>query len=42
MLGPSKPRHLDEPVAVSLEKLVPADDFYRHLEAKLVLLFMRR
>ena len=33
MLGPAKPRRLDEPIAVSLEDLVPADHFYRHLEA---------
>jgi hypothetical protein len=33
MLGPPKPRRLDEPIAVSLEDLVPADNFYRHLEA---------
>src|SRR5215207_10496274 len=41
MLGPSKPRRLDEPIAVSLEKLVPPDNFYRHLEAKLDLRFVR-
>src|SRR5436305_1901105 len=41
MLGPAKPRHLDEPIAVSLEELVPADNFYRHLEAKLDLNFVR-
>jgi transposase len=35
MLGPPKPRRLDAPVAVSLEDLVPRDDFYRHLEARL-------
>jgi hypothetical protein len=35
MLGRPKPRHLDVPVAVSLEALVPANHFYRHLEAKL-------
>ena len=35
MLGPAKPRRLDQPIAVSLEDLVPADHFYRHLEAKL-------
>jgi hypothetical protein len=35
MLGPAKPRHLDQPIAVSAEDLVPADNFYRHLEAKL-------
>ncbi|MDP9367882.1 MAG: transposase [Chloroflexota bacterium] len=41
MLGPSKPCHLDKPVAVSLEELVPPDHFYRHLEAKLDLGFVR-
>ena len=41
MLGPPKPRRLDEPVPVSLEALVPADHFYRHLEAKLDLGFVR-
>ena len=41
MLGPAKPRRLDEPIAVSLEDLVPADHFYRHLEAKLDLGFVR-
>jgi transposase len=41
MLGPPKPRHLDEPIAVSLEQLVPANHFYRHLEAKLDLSFVR-
>jgi transposase len=41
MLGPPKPRCLDEPVTVSLEALVPADHFYRHLEAKLDLSFVR-
>src|SRR5215213_9381350 len=41
MLGPAKPRRLDEPIAVSLEDLVPADHFYRHLEAKLDLSFVR-
>jgi transposase len=35
MLGPPKSRHRDEPVTVSLEDLVPRDNFYRHLEAKL-------
>jgi len=33
MLGPPKPRGLDEPIAVSLEGLIPQDNFYRHLEA---------
>src|SRR3954452_11619142 len=41
MLGPAKPRRLDEPIAVSLEELVPADHFYRHLEATLDLGFVR-
>jgi transposase len=41
MLGPPKPRRLDQPIAVSLEALVPADNFYRHLEAKLDLSFVR-
>jgi transposase len=41
MLGPPKPRRLDEPIAVSLEDLVPTDHFYRHLQAKLDLGFVR-
>jgi transposase len=41
MLGPPKPRRLDEPITVSLEHLVPAHHFYRHLEAKLDLSFVR-
>ena len=41
MLGPAKPRRLDEPIAVSLEDLIPANHFYRHLEAKLDLDFVR-
>jgi hypothetical protein len=41
MLGPVKPRRLDEPIAVSLEALVPRDNFYRHLETKLDLSFVR-
>ena len=41
MLGLPKPRRLDEPIAVSLEALVPADHFYRHLEATLDLDFVR-
>src|SRR3954449_412224 len=41
MLGPAKPRRLDEPIAISLEELVPRDHFYRHLEAKLDLGFVR-
>ncbi len=41
MLGPAKPRRLGEPIAVSLEQLVPANHFYRHLEARLDLGFVR-
>jgi hypothetical protein len=41
MLGPPKPRRLDEPIAVSLEDLVLPDHFYRLLEAKLNLGFVR-
>jgi transposase len=41
MLGPPKPRRLDQLIAVSLEDLVPRDHFYRHLEAKLDLSFVR-
>jgi len=41
MLGPAKPRRLDQPIAVSLEGLVPPSNFYRHLEAKLDLSFIR-
>src|SRR5215210_9266614 len=41
MLGPTKPRRLDEPIAVSLEDLVPDDHFYRHLEGTLDLSFVR-
>jgi transposase len=41
MLGPPKPRRLDDPIAVSLEDLVPPGNFYRHLEAKLDLSFVR-
>jgi transposase len=41
MLGPPKPRRLNEPIAVSLEGLIPADHFYRHLETKLDLSFVR-
>jgi transposase len=41
MLGPPKPRRLDEPVAVSLEDLLPQNNFYRHLEATLDLSFVR-
>jgi transposase len=41
MLGPPKPRRLDQPIAVSLEDLVPSIHFYRHLETKLDLSFVR-
>jgi transposase len=41
MLGPPKLRRLDEPIAVALEDLVPPDNFYRHLEAKLDLSVVR-
>ncbi len=41
MLGPAKPRRLDEPISVSLEELVPQRHFYRHLEATLDLGFVR-
>lgn len=41
MLGPPKLRHLDEPVTVSLEALIPPDHFYRHLDETLDLGFVR-
>jgi transposase len=41
MLGPPKVRALDRPVTISLESLVPADHFYRHLDADLDLTFVR-
>ena len=41
MLGPTKRRRLHEPIAVSLEDLVFANNFYRHLEAKLDLSSVR-
>ncbi len=41
MLGPPKPRRLDQPIAMSLEDLVPAANFYRQLEATLDLGFVR-
>jgi transposase len=41
MLGPPKLRALDQPVTVSLEQLVPANHFYRHLDATLDLSFVR-
>jgi transposase len=41
MLGPSKHRDLDRAVVVSLERLVPPDNFYRQLDAALDLTFVR-
>src|SRR3712207_6113835 len=41
MLGPPKLRCLDRPVLISLEDLVPRNHFYRHLEAKVDLGFVR-
>jgi len=41
MLGPVKSRDLDRPVLVSVETLVPEDDFYRQVEQKLDLSFVR-
>ena len=41
MLGPEKARDLGRPVLVSLEVLVPPDHFYRHLERRLDLSFVR-
>jgi transposase len=41
VLGPPKPRRLGDPIAVSLEDLVPPDNFYRHLEARFDLSFVR-
>jgi transposase len=41
MLGPPKLRCLDQPITVSIEDLVPAGHFYRHLEATLDLSFVR-
>lgn len=41
MLGPAKLRSVDQPITVSLEALVPADHFYRYLDAKLDLSFVR-
>ena len=41
MLGPRKQRCLDRSVLVSLEALIPRDHFYRHLETKLDLGFVR-
>ena len=41
MLGPAKPRQLGPPVIVSLDALVPRDHFYRHLDARRDLTFVR-
>jgi transposase len=41
MLGPPQSRRLDEPIAVSLDALVPRGHFYRHLERALDLAFVR-
>lgn len=41
MLGPPKPRQLDEPMLISLDDLVPQHHFYRHLERTLDLAFVR-
>jgi hypothetical protein len=35
MLGPAKPRLLDQTIAASLEDLIPRDQLYRHIEATL-------
>jgi transposase len=41
MLGPAHARDLGRPVAVSLDRLVPRDHFYRYLDARLDLDFVR-
>jgi transposase len=41
MLGPAKSRDLSRSIAVSLDRLVSRDHFYRHLEAGLDLGFVR-
>ncbi len=40
MLGPQKSRQLDDPIQGSLNELVPANHFYRHLERTLARLAM--
>ena len=40
MLGPPKPHRLDQPVAVSLEELIPTGHFCWHLGATLDLSFI--
>ena len=41
MLGPPKSRQLDDSIAVSLDELVPAGHFYRHLDRTLDRTFVR-
>lgn len=41
MVVPPRPHRFGEPVAASLEELVPPVHFYRHLEVKLALGFVR-
>ena len=41
MLGPATPRRLDKPRAVSREEFIPPTNFYRLVEAKLDLSFVR-
>jgi transposase len=41
MLGPPKSRDLTEPIAVSLDELVPTGHFYRQLDCTLDLTFVR-
>jgi hypothetical protein len=41
MLGPAKVRRVDEPVLASPDALVRTHHFYRHLESKLDLTFVR-
>lgn len=41
MLGPPKLRCLDQPMGRSIEEAVPPNHFYRFLEAKLDLSFVR-
>jgi transposase len=41
MLGPKKVRRFDPPMSVSLEALVPQENFYRHLDNSLDLSFVR-
>lgn len=41
MLGPPRQRRFDRQLLVSLDNLVPPTNFYRHLDAKLDLGFVR-